>query len=170
MRQRYLSRSWIHPALLSGRSRIHGSGVLTSAPLKRGEKLMEFGGHAISANRLTTGEFRTRSVWLVREGLYLGLRVNDPLPSLDENLNHSCQANGWLFDEVTLLARRDIAAGEEITLDQGTWNFEDKDYVWDRNYCSCGARVCRRKLTPVDWKLTVVQGRYRGHFHPLVRV
>ncbi|MBV9693917.1 MAG: hypothetical protein JO261_09460, partial [Alphaproteobacteria bacterium] len=39
---------------------------------------------------------------------------------------------------------------------------------WDCERCRCGARTCRGRLSASDWKLPVVQARYRGHFHPLV--
>jgi hypothetical protein len=32
-------------------------------------------------------------------------------------MNHSCDANLWMGDEVTVVARCDIAAGEELTQD-----------------------------------------------------
>ncbi|MBV9331853.1 MAG: SET domain-containing protein [Alphaproteobacteria bacterium] len=166
--RRYLPRSWIHPDLAAGPSRIHGVGVIARRDFAAGERLMEFGGHAIGAAEVESDLYRTRSIWLVREGLWLALPESDPEPSLDENLNHSCDANAWLADEVTLVARRDISAGEEITLDQGTWNLDD-EYVWDQEACSCGARDCREVLTPQDWKLAAVKKRYRGHFHPVVQ-
>ena len=87
--------------------------------------------------------------------------------TLDEYLNHSCDANAWLTDVVTLTARRDIEPGEEITLDQGTWNIEDA-YIEDRVPCSCGAPVCRGMLTEEDWRRADLQREYAGHFHPLV--
>jgi hypothetical protein len=169
MKRTYRARSWIHPALAGGPSRIHGVGAFARAALRKGERLMEFGGLSIGPADIDTDLYRMRSIWLVREGLYLALREDDPLPSLDENLNHSCDANSWLIDEVTLAARRDIAAGEEITLDQGTWNFDEDEYVWDQPHCTCGARACRTTLTSNDWQLESVQARYRGHFHPHVQ-
>jgi uncharacterized protein len=169
MRKTYLARSWVHPGLVAGRSRIHGVGVFSSVPLAKGERLMEFGGLPIGPAEVESDLYRMRSIWLVREGLYLALLESDPLPSLDENLNHSCDANAWLTDEVTLAARRDIAAGEEITLDQGTWNIDEDEYVWDQAHCTCGAGDCRKTLTNVDWRLASVQSRYRAHFHPHVQ-
>ena len=165
----YLARSWIHPKLTGGVSQIHGDGVFATAPIARGEKLMEFGGEKITATQMNAGGYRECSVWLVADDTYLALPDSDPDPSLDENLNHSCDPNGWLTDEVTLVARRDIAAGEEITLDQGTWNFDDTEYTWDDAACGCGARDCRGRLTENDWKLPEVQKRYAGHFHPFVQ-
>jgi uncharacterized protein len=165
----YLSRSWIHPALAGGDSKIHGEGLFAMAPIARGERLMEFGGEHVSAERLTDGGYRECSVWLAADGMYLALPDSDTAPSLDENLNHSCDANAWLVDDVTLVARRDIAAGEEITLDQGTWNFDEAEYTWDDADCGCGARTCRKRLTEHDWRLASVQQQYAGHFHPVVQ-
>jgi hypothetical protein len=164
----YLPRSWISPKLVPGPSKIHGDGVIAARPIEKGEKLMEFGGETISPADFETEIYRARSIWQVGDGVYLALREDDPEPSLDENLNHSCDPNAWLADEVTLVARRDIAAGEEITLDQGTWNFDEDDYAWDQDYCSCGARQCRNRLTENDWQLADLQERYKGHFHPFV--
>jgi len=165
----YLPRSWISPKLVPGRSAIHGVGVIAAAPIAKGEKLMEFGGLPITAADIDTDLYRTRSLWTLGDDAYLGLLESDPEPSLDENLNHSCDANSWLEGEVVLVAMRDIAAGEEITLDQGTWNFDEDEYVWDQDGCSCGAQQCRTHLTHNDWQRPDLQDRYRGHFHPLVQ-
>jgi hypothetical protein len=165
----YLPRTWVSPKLLPGQSKIHGAGVIAAESVAKGEKLMEFGGLVISAADVETEMYRARSVWIVAPDTYLALPESDTEPSLDENLNHSCDANSWLADEVTLVARRDIAAGEEITLDQGTWNFDEDDYAWDQDYCSCGSALCRNRLTENDWQLADVQERYKGHLHPFVR-
>lgn len=165
----YLPRSWTNPKLVGGQSRIHGVGVLATAAVAEGERLMEFGGLPITAEDIESELYRERSIWRVGDDLFLALPKSDPMPSLDENLNHSCDANAWLADVVTLVARRDIHAGEEITLDQGTWNFDDDVYVWDQEHCSCGADGCRKVLTNDDWRLALVQSRYRGHFHPHVQ-
>jgi len=165
----YLPRSWISPKLVPGKSKIHGNGVLAAEPIKAGEKLMEFGGEIISPEDFETDVYRMRSILQVGEGVYLALREDDPVPSLDENLNHSCDSNCWLQGTVDLVARRDIAAGEEITLDQGTWNHDEDEYVWDQDHCTCGANGCRKTLTHTDWRLPLVQERYRGHFHPFVQ-
>jgi hypothetical protein len=165
----YLPRSWIHPNLAGGDSKIHGDGVFATGAIARGEKLMEFGGEKITRAQMERGGYRECSVWLVSDDTYLALPDSDPDSSLDENLNHSCDPNAWLTGEVTLVARRDIAAGEEITLDQGTWNFDDGEYTWDEASCACGARDCRKTLTENDWMLVAVQARYEDHFHPVVQ-
>ncbi len=165
----YLKRSWVNPKLVAGASRIHDEGVFASAPIARGEKLMEFGGERITREQADSDAYHARSVWLTREGFYLARPASDGGISLDEHLNHSCDANAWLADDVTLLARRDIAAGEEITLDQGTWNFDDAEFTWDGAQCGCGAPDCRKVLSENDWMLASVRTRYREHFHPAVQ-
>ncbi|HVZ92054.1 MAG TPA: SET domain-containing protein [Rhizomicrobium sp.] len=165
---RYRKRTWVGEKLAPGPSRIHGEGVVATAPIRRGETLMIFGGLAVPAAGIDLELYRIRSIWKVENNLYLALPQSDPAPSLDENLNHSCEANAWLDDAVTLSAARDIGPGEEITLDQGAWNFEDEDYLVDGGRCRCGATSCRGVLTARDWTLPAVRLRYRGHFHPLI--
>ena len=133
------------------------------------EKVMQFGGQLISREEAFSGKYRSRSIWMVDDGLFLALPNTDPEPSFDENLNHSCNANTWLIDEATIVARRDIEAGEEITLDQGTWNFEDDSYIDNKTPCSCGTDDCRHILTNDDWKLPDVRERYKDHFHPIIQ-
>ena len=164
----YLSRTWINPKLVHGESKIHYDGVLVAAPIAAGEKLMEFGGQLISKHESEEGPYRVRSIWAVGEDAYLALPETDTAPSLDENLNHSCDPNAWLVDDVLLIARRDIAAGEEITLDQATWNFDESEYTVDAEDCTCGSPICRVRLTENDWQNAELQARYRGHFHSLV--
>src|SRR5262245_42996399 len=110
----YLKRTWVNPKLRPGKSRIHGDGVFAAAPIVSGELVMDFGGELVTDDML--GDYREPSVWAVKGGLYLALRSTDTEDSLDEYLNHSCDANTWLASETTLVARREIAAGEEITL------------------------------------------------------
>ena len=167
--RRYLTRTWVSPTLVHGESKIHYDGVFTTVPVKAGEKLMEFGGQLVSKVDAEEGPYRVRSVWIVGDDAYLALPETDTAPSLDENLNHSCEANAWLADEVTLVARRDIAAGEEITMDQGTWNFDVTEYTVEAEDCTCGSPTCRVRLTENDWQLPAVQAQYKGHFHPVVQ-
>ncbi len=169
----YLSRTWISPKLACRKSAIHGDGIFASAPIAAGEKVMEFGGSTISRAEVLSDNYRYRSMWMVDRDIFLALPNCDTEASLDENLNHSCEANIWLEDVVNLTARVDIPAGAELTLDQGTWNcgtwdFDEDDYAEGRG-CSCGAPQCRGSLTEQDCHLAEVRERYAGHFHPLVQ-
>src|SRR5262249_42429522 len=62
----------------------------------------------------------------------------DPLPPASF-LNHSCEASAGIRGRVTLTALRDIAKGEEVTLDYATTE-SDPHWAFD---CRCGVPGCR---------------------------
>ena len=77
-------------------------------------------------------------------------------------INHACDSNLWLAVEVTLTARRDIAADEELTLDYALTTVEP---CWRlERPCRCGSPLCRQTITGNDWRLPDVRARYSGHF------
>ena len=55
--------------------------------------------------------------------------------------NHGCAPNLWMEDAVTVVARRAVAAGEELTVDYATQTGTE---AW-RMTCRCGApaATCR---------------------------
>ena len=61
--------------------------------------------------------------------------------------------------EITFVAMRDIAAGEELTHDWATT--DDDDYTLQ---CNCGSANCRGTLTGKDWQRPDLQERYDGYF------
>ncbi len=151
------------------KSKIHGNGVLTTEKISKGEKIMVFGGELVSREKAFSGKYKSQSIWMIDANHFQALPETDTADSLDEYLNHSCDANAWLDDEVTLIAKRDIKSGEEITLDQGTWNVEYSAYTDNKEFCACGAANCRQELTKDDWKLQQVQELNKGHFHPMIQ-
>src|SRR6266568_4199856 len=80
-------------------------------------------------------------------------------------MNHSCDANLWLHDEVTVVARREIAAGEEFTQDYALYTTSPD---WVLYPCRCGSAACRQRVTGADWQRQDVQERYRDHFSPFI--
>lgn len=81
-------------------------------------------------------------------------------------LNHSCDPNVWMDGPYTLVARRDIEVGEEVTADYTLWEAdEDKVSKWE---CHCGSETCRKRVTGKDWQRTDLQKIYQGHFSPLL--
>jgi hypothetical protein len=172
-RPRFLRRARTSPKLVAGRSAIEGDGVFTTEKIAEGETIMEFGGMLVSRQDAFSGRYRVRSIWPITTSLFLALSASDTEPSLDEYVNHSCDANAWLQGDVVLLAWRDIAAGEEITFDQGTWA-DDKTWSFEPAFdlemqCRCGSAHCRHVVTKKDWAIPGVQSRYRGHFHPVIQ-
>ena len=73
--------------------------------------------------------------------------------------NHSCDPNLAIQGQIVLVAMRDIAAGEELTIDWATT--DDGDH---RMACHCGSPRCRGTVTGKDWMKPELQARYRGWF------
>ena len=78
--------------------------------------------------------------------------------------NHSCDPNLWMQNERTVCARREIAAGEELTMD---YALATRTPEW-RMECRCGTSECRGVITGNDWQLPELQQRYSGHFSPFI--
>jgi hypothetical protein len=74
--------------------------------------------------------------------------------------NHSCNPTIWLDEDYSLLARREIGAGDELTIDYATMV---ADPGWQMA-CRCGSANCRGLIGGEDWKLPGLQARYAGHF------
>jgi hypothetical protein len=79
--------------------------------------------------------------------------------------NHSCDPNlGWA-DAHTLVALRDIRAGEELTCDYAT-AIVDSAFLLR---CHCETYRCRQMVTGDDWRITELQKRYAGRWTPYVQ-
>ena len=160
--------TWIDPRIEIRESPLHGRGAFAVAPIQAGEVVTIWAHTVIEPSDFATsegGELHQRAdgsyVWLPESWMEL-----DGYDPAEDRLNHSCDPNVWMLDEVTLVARRDIAAGEELMGDYALWEL-DLDWVcpWE---CRCGSPDCRGSVTGSDWELPSLQRRYRGHFHPVL--
>ena len=147
--------------------------MFASAPIKQGEVVNIWGGTLLLTEEdIATSdqakEWRAKGyVWAtIGEGLYLAALLNEGEEDLTELINHSCDPNVWMKDEVTLVTRRDIVVGEELTIDYAMLG-EDEEWVgpWE---CRCGSELCRGRYTGNDWRQKELQERYRNHFSPFI--
>jgi hypothetical protein len=168
MSRQYRSASWINPRIEIRESPGRGTCSFALAPVGAGEIVTIWGGQVFTLADVQAGKSRKKSLAAIGEGLYLGEEMSDEpyQPGPDHYLNHSCDPNVWMVDEVTLAARRDIAKGEELTADYALWE-EDENYVM-RWTCECGSPLCRGRVTGRDWRLPQLRERYRGHFSPFI--
>ena len=116
-------------------SAIHGTGAFAARVISKGEGVVEYTGERIS---------KPESLRRCAENNQCIFSLNDEV-DLDGNLasnparflNHSCQPNCEALlddDRIWIVARREIASGEELTFNYG---FDLEDY---RNYpCHCGS-------------------------------
>lgn len=166
----YRSNDWIDPRIEIRPSPMHGRGMFATAPIGQGEVVAIWGG----THMLTEPDLRKKqalaaqgcSLGTIGEGLYLVDILDAGEEELTNLLNHSCDPNLWMHDEVTLGARRDIAVDEELTLDYAM--IEDhEDWVGPFG-CQCGSELCRGRFTGKDWRREDIQARYSEHFSPFI--
>ena len=128
----------LQPQLIAGKSHINGRGCFAGVAFKRGRKVGELIGE-----RIPNREAARR----VAKGGKIRICELDDQWSIDASrggdasafINHSCEPN--CYSRITrghmlFFALRDIAAGEEITLD-----YTPSQHPGRR--CTCGAASCR---------------------------
>jgi SET domain-containing protein len=166
----YLPETWKDPRIELGRSPISGDGMFASQAIRKGEAVVIVGGAV-----MTEAEFEAFQAMhsfynfiQIDKHLYLveAPEVMQSLSGSNGSMNHSCDSNTWMEDEVTLVARRDIEAGEEVTIDYALFTTQS-NWMLD-NRCHCGSPHCRRVITGDDWMRKDVQERYRHHFSPYI--
>ncbi|WP_375491626.1 SET domain-containing protein-lysine N-methyltransferase [uncultured Jatrophihabitans sp.] len=80
-------------------------------------------------------------------------------------INHSCDPNLGFVDDRTLVARREITAHEELTVDYAT-AVADGDFVL---FCHCETYRCRQVVEGTDWQIPQLQQRYAGWWTPALQ-
>jgi hypothetical protein len=159
---RYDTASWLDPRVVVAPSAIEGRGLFARVAIEAGDVVARLDGEV-----LTDEEFHRRRL-VKYSALAIGERLNlllaDDSPT---NFgNHSCDANLWMADEVTLVARRRIEPGEEVTVDYATHTAGLSGSM----PCRCDGRDCRGVITNEDWRRRDVQERYAGHFSPFLNL
>jgi len=119
-------------------SRIDGQGAYAEAPVPARRKIGEIRGESISVQEARIRATRTERVMIVEVSTRKAIdfsRSSDPM----RYTNHSCRPNARLCirqGRVEFYSLRDIAPGEEITVDYGETHHEG------RLACRCGATGC----------------------------
>ncbi len=161
----YNKKSWISNKLETRDSTIHGKGVFTKDKILKGEIVTIWGGEVVSVEEFKNGIGLKHTNVGISDNLYL-VTANDDEMSIDDFMNHSCNPNLWLDDEVTLSAMRDIEANEELTFDYAI-EIISEDYIM-KNPCYCKASNCRKSITGNDWKIKELHEAYGQHFSPFI--
>lgn len=156
-----LPLSYRSPKTEVRQSAIHGRGLFATDKIDQGEVVLVKGGRIV--NRETLRRDITPKLGPVE------IQIGDdffiaPATAEERELsmlysNHSCDANLGMRGEITFVAMRDIAAGEELTHDWCTT--DDDDYS---QKCNCRSSNCRGTLTGKDWQRPDLQKRYAGYF------
>ncbi|MBX3737120.1 MAG: SET domain-containing protein-lysine N-methyltransferase [Candidatus Didemnitutus sp.] len=142
-------RAKLPVSLRLGRSRLHGVGVFARDFLPAGERLLEYVGERISKAEAARREKRRQAraatgaadVCVYIFELNHAFDLDGDVPGNPaRRINHSCAPNCEAQSDgrrIWIVARRDIAPGEELTYDYGFALADAR-----RHPCRCGAAEC----------------------------
>lgn len=131
--------------------------------INKNESVLVWGGEYVKSEQAQKAKNEEKLVMQWDDDLY---SIEDRGDDQGYFLNHSCDPNVWMDGPYTIVARRNIEVGEEVTADYALWEAdENKVSKWE---CYCGATGCRKRVTGKDWHIPELQEKYRGHFSPLL--
>lgn len=159
------SACWLHADVRVRGSAIEGQGLFAARPLAADVTVALLGGRLVTTAQLrhllaeAAGREYVDTI-CVDDDVHLVLPPDQPI----HYGNHSCDPTLWHTDAYTLVTRRPVDVGEELTVDYATQTTEPAF----RMACRCGMSLCRAVVTGTDWRSTAWADRYRGHVVPAV--
>ncbi len=159
-------QSWISPKVEVRPSLIHGKGMFAITRIDQSQVVVIWGGNFTNKEEAERAKKAGKLIQQIGDDVFEVFSVEDRETDPTYFMNHSCDPNVWMQDEVTLVARRNLSLGEELTIDYALFE-ADENFVgkWS---CVCGSRLYRKGVTGKDWRLPELQIRYRNHFSPLL--
>ena len=155
-----LPLSYRSPKTEVRQSPIHGRGLFASANIAKNEVVVVKGGHIIiGAQKETVNEQLGPVEIQIGDDFFIAPVTSDERELSMLYSNHSCEPNIGMRGEITFVAMRDIATGEELTHD---WAMTDDDTY--KIKCKCGSANCRGTVTGKDWQCPELQKKYAGYF------
>ncbi len=145
------------PLLVSG-SDIHGKGVICTVPVRAGDSIYVLEGTETSFISSSTNEAQSIPMWY---GLGNG-RWLDPGEHIGRYINHSCSPTAAIVGTRTIVARRDLLVGEEVTID---YSMTDEDPLWVMP-CRCGDKNCRQEIRAIQF---ISEETFLNHY-PLIPI
>jgi SET domain-containing protein len=119
-------------------SPIQGRGCFATLPIRKGQRILEYTGRRLRVKEANELYYNRPATYLF--ALADGHTVIDGI-GMASLVNHSCQPNCRPFEEgdrIFFYSLRNIAAGEELTIDYNLGNSNEREMP-----CYCGAVKCR---------------------------
>ena len=140
-----------------------GHTVVANQAIRKGELIVVWSGKLVDGDELQSLPADVRRYSLqVEENHYL-VSLSDCEPP--DFVNHCCTPNAGLAGQISLVAMRDIQAGEEVTYDYAMSDGSS----YDEFPCGCGSRHCRGQVSGADWLRADLWTRYAGDFSPYLQ-
>lgn len=122
----------------------YGNCLLASKELKPGTIVEKFDGPLVDYDNVPE---KDRSyVILIDKNSWLNPKTSA------RYINHSCNPNSFVDDDLHVITKKEIKKGEEITIDYNSVSLSDflaapESFFWDRKWsfiCYCGSENCRK--------------------------
>jgi len=153
-----------------GKSKIHGKGLVAVSILKKNEVV-----HKMEKGEFSKVDIKELHSWPKKKindflhyafqggkTFYYGMKKNDS----SFFMNHSCDPNCWYKGGNSIIARRNILAGEELTID---YAMVMSPFGLEKPFsCRCGDKSCRKEISKFDCLDQIVHRKYKGHFLPFI--
>jgi uncharacterized protein len=141
-----------NPNVRVGPSRF-GIGLFAATPIAKDEMIVEFEGPILQA-RMTSELPDDDQDYAVQ----IGPNQWTQNPGIGRRINHSCEPNCGIRGTTTIVAMRDLLAGEELTFDYEMTECSD----W-RMQCQCGSPLCRGTIGTYLNLPQEIREKYKGY-------
>ncbi len=161
------SHRWLNPKTEVKASPICATGVFAKEPIQEGEIIRVTGGFVIPK---TDVEEYNKILGYVVDNIFLDISEDFVLAPTRKDLeqtatiNHSCEPNAGFLDSITIIAIKDIEAGQEVC-----WDYACSQTTFEIFDCKCTTTSCRKTVTPNDWKDQNIQKKYGHYYSPYLK-
>lgn len=156
-------KSFVSEKIEVKKSDIDRLGMYAKEQIKKGEVVFVKGGHIVTKQEMYTSS-RINSYLPLSDTLFMAAMSFEEEEGVKLYCNHSCNPNCGVHGEITFIAIRDIACGEELTIDYAF--VDNEEYSFE---CHCGSDNCRGIVTGFDWKIGRLQKDYYPYFAQYIK-
>jgi uncharacterized protein len=156
--------NWTNSSLIAKTEGLQGLGVFTTAPVAKGDLLIVFGGRVLTSAQTNLMPPDLDMLIQIEDDLFF-IPINLESLGIGERINHSCRPNAGFSGQMSVVAMRNIEAGEEICIDYATCDARPEAGF----ECECGHSTCRGSITGNDWLIPTLQNSLFEYFQPFLK-
>lgn len=127
-----------------------GKGLFAKRHINKGEEILRFTGDIIDFNQALAMGINQAYALQIGNNLYINLEEPGRF------VNHSCNPNAGIRNDVVLVALQDIRKGEQVYYDYSATMDEDN---WVMQ-CRCGSANCRKIVKDFKYLPSLVKQKY----------
>lgn len=127
-----------------------GKGLFAKRDIRKGEVIFKFTGKLIDFNQTVNRQDNFGDPLQIGKNLYINLE--EPM----RFINHSCNPNTGIKNDIILIALENIRQGEELYFDYST-TMDEEHWIMQ---CKCGNTNCRKIIKDFKYLSYQVQQKY----------